>query len=558
MKRFLSILLCIMMIATLAACSNSQNTSTTPTPTASGSTPSGSTPAENNSEIVDGKFVKTRSITVEVYDRGNDGGSKPEDNFYTNYIKEGMLRDHNVEVSFVPVGRWTEVDEINNLLASGTAPDICVTYNYPTVQTYANMGGIVDLAPYVHDNKDLLPDLWSLLKEENINYNKDPDKGTIWAIEARLIHNMRINTFVREDWLKKLNLSEPTNIDEFENMLKAFRDNAQTLLGKDADKMIPFSISYDVGWRSDNLNVAFMPDSMSEKEMYINGFDDRHLLFPGYKNGIKVLNKWYDDGLIWKDFPLYGKGDTTEDNLLKAGYVGAFIHNWDYPYRNGDEGIHANLKKLIGPDAAFIAVDTFKNEAGKYSKFVGNTIDRKVFFPATNDEPLASMLYLNWISKLENRMFLQLGEEGATHQKQADGSVKLIAAPSGDPKIMNSPNNIDYTITANGLDIGNADLTIKSIALGYGGVDPRFIEKAYQAAKKDSRTTPAVHVGEIKSEEGMGPVLSDKRDALLIQSIVAEPDQFDTVFDAGLKDYLNSGGQAIIEERKAAYEKYFK
>lgn len=558
MKRTLCILLsCFMLVTLLAACGKSQGSTTTTTPTVSATQPAENSPAAN-AEIVDGKFVEKRSITVEVYDRANDGGSTPEDNFYTNYIKEGMLRDHNVEVTFVPVGRWTEVDEINNLLAAGNAPDVCVTYSYPTIQTYANMGGVLDLAPIVEQYKDQLSNLWDLLKEENIYYDKDPDKGTLWALEARLIHNMRINTFVRQDWLKKLNLNEPTNLQEFETVLKAFKDNAQTLLGKDADKMIPFSLSFDVGWRADNLTASFFPDSMTERDMYINGFDDRHLLFPNYKEGIRTINKWYDSGLVWKDFPLYGKGDTTEDNLLKAGYVGAFIHNWDYPYRNGPEGIHANLQTLIGPDAAFIAVDPFKNEAGKNAKFVGSTVDRKVFFPSTNDEPVASMMYLDWISKLENRMFLQLGEEGVTHQKQADGSVKLIAAPSGDAKIMNSPNNIDYTITANGLDLGNLDLTVKSIALGYGGVDPSFIEKAYQTARNEGRTTPTVHVGEIKAEEGMGAALPEKRDAFLIQSIVAKPDQFDSVYDAGLNDYLSSGGKAIIEERGTAYDKYNK
>ena len=554
MKRVLSLLLaCCMIMSLFAGCGGKPASTETPSPSQSASTEPTPKP-----EIVDGKFTETRKITVEIYDRGNDGGSPPEDNFYTDYIKEGMLRDHNVEVEFVPVGRWTEVDEINNLLAANTAPDICVTYSYPTIQTYANMGGVLDLAPHLEKNKDMLTNLWDLLKDENIYYDLDPEKGTLWALEARLYHNMRINTFVREDWLKKLNIPEPTTTEEFESMLKAFRDNASTLLGKDADKMIPFSISFDVGWRADNLMASFFPDDMPEEEMYVNGFDDRHLLFPGYKEGVRVLNKWYNDNLIWKDFYLYGKGDSTEDNLMKAGYVGAFIHNWDYPYRNGDEGIHANLQKLVGPDAAYIAVDPFVNEAGKHTKFVGSTVDRKVFFPSTNDEPLASLLYLDWISTLENRKFLQIGEEGATHEAQSDGTIKLIATPSGDPKIMNSPNNIDYTITINGLDLGDADLNIKSIALGYGGVDSRFIEKANADAKNDGKMTPTVHVGEIKAEEGMGAALPEKRDTFLNQSIRATPDQFDATFDAGLQDYLSSGGQAIIDERKAAYEKYYK
>lgn len=113
-----------------------------------------------------------------------------------------MLRDHNVVVEFVPVPRWTEVEVLNNLLAAGDAPDICVTYDYPTIQTYANMGGVLDMAPYLEKYKDLIPDLWDWLGEQNLYWNQDPITGTVWAIEARLAHNTRINTFVREDWLR--------------------------------------------------------------------------------------------------------------------------------------------------------------------------------------------------------------------------------------------------------------------------------------------------------------------------------------------------------------------
>ncbi|HHT49240.1 MAG TPA: extracellular solute-binding protein [Firmicutes bacterium] len=503
-----------------------------------------------------GRFLKTRSITVEIYDRGNPGGSKPEDNFFTNWIKEGMLRDHNVKVTFVPVPRWTEVDVLNNLLAAGDAPDVCVTYSYPTILTYANMGGVLDLSPYLTDEyKELFPDLWDFLGERFLLWNQDPVNGTVWAIEARLAQNKRINTFVREDWLKKLNLPEPRSLEEFENMLRAFKKNANLLLGKDADKMIPYTTSYDIGWRNEHLFTSFVPESITDKEMYINGFDDRRLLWPGIKEGVRVLNKWYNEGLIWKDFPLYGPGDGTEDNNMKAGYVGAFMHNWDYPYRNGKDSIHYQLQQMAGPDAAFIAVEPFKNDAGIYRKYLAPGNDRKVFFPATNDEPLASMLYVNWITKLENRRFLQIGVEGTNHKVLADGSIQNIAA-TGD-MIMNSLQNIDYTITINGLDLGDPVLTAKSVALGYDLVDKSFIEKAYQLTDNNARYTPYYNVGEIKAEEGMGPALDEKRDNFLVQAVVAKPQDFDKVFDAGMQDYLRSGGQAIIDERRAKYEAFY-
>lgn len=512
--------------------------------------------SKETSELVNGKFKETKKITVEVFDRANDGGSKPEDNVYTKFIKEGMLRDHNVEVTFKPVPRWTEVQQINNHLAAGTAPDICVTYDYPTIQTYANMGGVMDLNPHLEKYKKELPNLWGLLTDNNIYYDQDPEKKTIYAIEARLANPARINTFVRRDWLKKLNLAEPKTLQEFEGMLKAFKDNASTLLGNDASKMVPFSIGTDVGWRADHLIASFIPSNISDKDTFVYGFDDRKLLFPGVKNGIKKLNEWYNAGLIWKDFPMYATGDKTEDNMMKAGYVGAFIHNWDYPYRDGDNSISNNIKRVAGPEAEYIAIMPFKNDAGKYAKFLSQPVDRKLFFPTTNKEPLASLLYLDWISKLENRKFLQIGEEGVTHQKMADGAIKTIAAKG--ENIMNSPANIDYTITINGIDLGNPDLNVKSIALGYVGVDASVIEQAYKYTVFDGRYTKKFNVGEIKAESGMGPALSDKRNTLLTKSVAAPSGSFDQVFDSGLKDYLSSGGQAIIDERKAAFEKFYK
>ncbi len=506
-------------------------------------------------DIVDGRFTTTRSITVEVFDRAREGGSPVDNNFYTDFIKEGMLRDYNVEVTFLPVPRWTEVDVLNNLLAAGDAPDVCVTYSYPTIVTYGSMGGVTDLAPYLEEHKDHLSNLWALLGDENIYWNKQPETGTIWALEAKLFVNKRINTFVREDWLKKLGLEEPRTLEEFEAILVAFRDNAELLLGADADKMIPYSTSYDVGWRNDHLITSFVPEAFPEKEKYTHDFDDRHLLFPNYKEGVRVLNKWYNEGLIWKDFPLFPAGDSTEDNLLKAGYIGAFIHNWDYPYRNGEDSIHANLQRAFGEEAGYIAVEPFPNDEGIYRKYLSAPIDRKVFFPATNDEPVASLFYLEFLSKLENRLFLQIGEEGVTHEVMENGAIRTIGVQG--EKIMNSPNNIDYTIVINGLDVGDPELNLLSRALGYDKVDARYIQRANDLSDKDARYSKNYSVGVIHAEEGMNTVLPNKRDTFLTQAVAAPADQFDAVYDSGLEDYLASGGQAIIDERLAAYEKYY-
>ena len=498
-------------------------------------------------EFKDGKFTETVTITVEIYNRSNDGGTDPTNNKFTDYIKKGMLEKYNIAVEYVSVPRWTEVDELNNLLASGTAPDVCVTYSYPTIQAYADMGGVVDLAPELEQYKDLLPNLFALLGDYNIYYNQDPETGTLWAIEAILAERARINCFVREDWLNKLGLAVPTTIQEFEDMLVAFRDNAELLLGEDADRMIPYSTSYDIGWRNDHITAAFVPNDASDEELYVKGFDDRHLLYPGYKEAIRLLNKWYNMDLIWKDFALYGSGDTTEDSYMKAGFVGAFIHNWDYPYRNGDESIIANLKRNVGEDANYIAIECFQNDAGEYRKFLADSIDRKVFFPATNDQPLASLLYLDFLSTPEVVKYLQIGDEGVNHVVTENGGIQTLAAKA--PDIQNSGMNIDYTITINGLNLFDDELTGKSKALNYPGIDPDDVVQSLYASTHGGRTVAHFNVGAIEAEAGIGTTLTDKRDAFLCKAVVASPENFDAVYDAGMADYLASGGQDIIDER---------
>ncbi len=512
-KKLLSVLLAGCMVLSLAACGSGdsgsapQDTSGTQTTQQDAATPdtakesdgAGDAAADpTNGEVVDGKFVETRKITVEVYDRGNDDGSDPTNNNYTKYIKEQMLAQHNVEVEFVAVPRWTEVEQINNLLAAGDAPDICLTYDYPTVQTYANMGGVLDLSSYVDDYRDMLPNLWNWLGETNIYWDKDPVNGTLWAIEGKRAVTNRINTFVRKDWLDKLGLKEPTTRQEFEDMIIAFRDNADLLLGADADKMIPYSVSFDVGWRAALLIESFIDPDVSDYEYYVNGFDDRALTQNGTKEAIRLLNKWYNDGLLWDDFALYGSGDSTEDDMIKAGYVGAFMHNWDYPYRDGENSIQTNLQRMVGPDAKFVVVDCFEDIKGGHNKFITSSAgDRKIFFPTTNTEPLASMMYLDFISSPEVIQYLQIGEEGVTHNKLEDGTIEIQAATGDD--IQNSGFNIDYTITCNGLHLMDDELTLKSMAYSYSGIDPELVEVAHKVCNTDTRPAKNVNVGAIGS-----------------------------------------------------------
>ena len=500
--------------------------------------------------FVDGKFTETRKITVEIYNRNNDGGTDPTNNVWTEYLKKQMLEKYNVEVEYVSVGRWTETDDIANLLAAGEAPDVSYTYGYNTIISYANMKdangnpGVIDLAPYLEEYKDYTQNILTLLGgEENLYYDKDP---VSWMIEGVRADTSRITTFIRKDWCDKLGLALPTTEEEFYNCLVAFRDNAETLLGADADKMIPYTTSTDIGWRNDLLSVSKVADAIDDPTLFVYGYDDRHLLYPGYKEGIRVLNKWYNEGLIWKDFGLYTDSE-QEDNNMKAGYVGAFMHNWDYPFRNGEDCINLNLQRNVGEDAMFVPIDCFQDDAGVTRKFMGAAVgsDRKIFFPSTNKEPLASLLYVNFISDPETIKYLQTGLEGTSFNLTEDGAYEIL--PATGEWVKNSGNNIDYTMTCNGLYLGDA--TDKTMALSYPGIPAEIVIQANEYGKNNGRYPAHYNVGTIESETEVGTSLQEKRDELLTKAVTASVDDFDSVYDGQLEEYMNLGGEEIINER---------
>ncbi|MDR2751425.1 MAG: extracellular solute-binding protein, partial [Clostridiales bacterium] len=365
MKRIARVLAALLVLALLAACASKD-----PAPAQAPAAPAAPAGAHSGIGLDGVRFTDTRHITVEIFDRNNEGGSTPADNCYTDFIKQGMLEKHNVEVEFIPVPRWTEGADINNMLAAGTAPDICVTYSAPTIQLYAAMGGVKELAPYLDEAKDILPNLFDFLGDTGIYWSKDPDTGELYAIESKRANVAKQTTFIRNDWLDTLGLAVPNSEEEFHAALVAFRDNAATLLPNEPDKMIPLLVTYDVGWIAAPLINAYIPDALTDKQLYTLGFDDRFLLFPGYKDAIRKLNEWYNEGLIWKDFALYGAGDTTNELLSKAGYVGAQMQNWDQLYRNGEDSVITNIRRATGNDkAGYIALNPFPNDSGKVRTF---------------------------------------------------------------------------------------------------------------------------------------------------------------------------------------------
>jgi putative aldouronate transport system substrate-binding protein len=491
------------------------------------------------------KLTTGNSITVEIFDRGTDGGrSLAYDNAWTNWIKEKVKKDIGLDVTFVPVGRWSEPQDIVNLMASGSAPDLCYTYAGDMVATFRDQGGILDLSPFIDSH---LPDLKKLLGadpvftgKDFIYRNADQATGRIYSIPSYRVALAQRNVFIRKDWLDKLGLAVPKNIQEFYNALVAFRDRDPGGVGR--NRVVPLAVNDDTRWGLANFMNNYIT-RLSDRDRWVYSIAERNLLMPGYKDGVKEMNKWYNERLIYQDFPLMTTADDLY-NMMKSGVVGAFCQNWDLPYRT-DYNINVELARNV-PGAEFIAVDLGLNNLDMMDK-----VGLQIFVPSYSKNQEGALKYLNWLAKPENYQFLQRGTEGVNHNI-VNGVPSIVGRPAGDPWFQNSAQNIDYTMPMNGVEMGSVELNARVLALSYGSIPSATIENAYAVSIRNARA-PAVYQATTTVTQ-YSQTLQDKARDLLAQAIRAAPADFDRIWDAGIADWRASGAQEVYDERNRLYK----
>jgi putative aldouronate transport system substrate-binding protein len=161
---------------------------------------------------------------------------------------------------------------------------------------------------YVDNN--IFIDLSPYLEEYSPNYNyvryldeatlptTITDKGYVpgfWQI-AKTLQWPWVGPLGRTDWLKELNISIPETYDELHDALVAFRDQ------KKAEFPLALSdIGLD-GWLMAGFNTMYQPAFGGALFIQIDGKVHFGATEPGFKEYVTLMNQWYTEGLIDKEF----------------------------------------------------------------------------------------------------------------------------------------------------------------------------------------------------------------------------------------------------------------
>ena len=462
------------------------------------------------------------TLNVEMYDR-SIAGFNVEDCWQLRYIQENFGNPNHIKINWIPVSRWEEGTILSTRLAGGTAPDICMTYGTDLVQQYIDMGGIMPL-------DDLLAEygqeLTAFLGDEVLQYGQYDvgDGKEQYFLPARRIVVATQSMFIRKDWLEKLGMEVPTNVEELYAYLKAAKE--QKLGG---DNTIPYSSDLYAadpfyGWiyQMD----AFLDYSQITEEDWVANFKF-HYMLPGAKEALRWMNKFFNEGLVSDYFGIENSKQTDSDRV--NGYDGFWVGNWDAPWRM-EKSYAQDLAKNV-PGASWIACDPFKPEDGTTPHETYTAAGQAIFIPASVDEKVAvaAIKYLNWMCKPESLYALQNGEKGYNYTTVNENNIPTDLKNINDTDDAHKMHATDGAPICNGFYYGSDELNYAATAMGFPGYEDVVADSLVIA--NDGAYEPVSFTRTIQSRIDYGTTIVSKEAELLVQVVTCKPEDFDATWD---------------------------
>ncbi len=205
---------------------------------------------------------------------------------------------------------------------------------------YGEQGIIIPLEEYI-DN--YMPNLHAVFEKYPEYRTMSTDtEGHIWSLpwieqlgsEKTAIQTVGNMSFINKKWMDFLKLDMPETIEEFEEVLKAFRDNAAELQKEfNIDgSIIPMSCIVNDGDQDPAILINGFGEGYgdADKGRHIAVTDDLKVICAatqeGFKDGIAWLHTLYDEGLI--DPEAFTQEWSTYVSKGKSGRYGVCF-SWD-------------------------------------------------------------------------------------------------------------------------------------------------------------------------------------------------------------------------------------
>jgi putative aldouronate transport system substrate-binding protein len=392
MRIVASLLATGIIASALSGCSKPKVEKTPDTPTASASAPAAAT------------YPIKSDVTLKWWlPLGNNINTLVKNQSETPF-SQNLLKRTGVKVEYIhpPIGQ--EKEAFNILLASGDLPDIIENdwLAFPGGPNKAMGDGyIIKLNDAI---SKYAPNLTKYLKANpNIDKLVKTDEGSYYVFpfirgDQKLL--VSAGFVVREDWLKELNLNLPETIDEWYNVLKTFKDK------KGATAPMSTTLA----------NIQFFMGAFNSfNNFYQDGGKIKYgPIEPARKQFLTAMKKWYDEGLLDKNFATVDS-KTIDANIL-GGKSGA-------TYGSGGSGIGKWMQSMAGKDDKYSLAGTkfpsptkgTKPEFGGLGLNYQSTSGTAAITGKSKNIELAARL-LDYGYSEEGQRFYNFGEENESYK----------------------------------------------------------------------------------------------------------------------------------------------
>ena len=498
-------------------------------------------------------FASAEGVTlkVEVWDR-NIAGLNVEDCWQLNYVKENFCATTGIDVQFVAVSRWDEGEILTTQLAGGVAPDICITYQGALIAQYVDMGGVYDLTDLIAEYGS---NIKAFLGETLLGYGaQDTDGDGVkeqYYIPCRRISVANVGNFIRQDWLDKLGMAAPTTIEEYEQYLYGAKE--QNLGGA---MTIPHSVVLFVSnpwFNVRRVTDAFVDLTQVTEEDWV-ALKDTPELLPGTKEGLRIMNKWYNDGILYESYAI-DTDNALLDTYHTQGYTGLIEGQPEQAWRS-DKSYQQELEKNV-EGGKWIAGNYLQNKyTGEYLHDIYDAAGLSIFVPGwvSEETAVAAVKYIDWMCVNENMFAMQHGTDGINYfGLDANGIPMNIHANDDTVPNENKLHAGDICWVSNGMNYGSDEKNAAAYALGFPGYEEE-VAKSVVIAMTDAWTQISFTEA-IAEETDYLATIRSKQGELITQCITCAPDAFDATFEKYVQAVLDSGAEELVAAYRAAYQR---
>lgn len=325
-----------------------------------------------------------------------------------------MQERSGIQIQFIHPAEGQATSQFNVMISSGDYPDI-IDWNWDTeypggVNKAASDGVIIELNDYM----PYAPNYSALLEQNpEMKKNVQTTDGAIMTFNS-IKDDIKINSYfgpcIRKDWLDRLGLAVPQTIDEWHNVLQAFRSGDPNGNGK-ADE-IP--LTDDQERRLQYLSAAFgcLKGTFYEKQPGQMVYGS---IQPEYKEFLQTMHDWYQEGLLDPEFASSSR--TNTDAKVLDGTAGAFV---------GYSGSQIGNYLTENPESNIVGAPWPKGPAG--ISYIGAPQMLKTVQPGygsaistANRHIKETMAFLDWNYSEEGILRQNWGVEGETYQKTDQG-----------------------------------------------------------------------------------------------------------------------------------------